>query len=240
MRAETFQVLINSGDKNNQIPEKKCYIGPPNIDLSRIMNKIRALRTIVFDFGGVLIDWNPTYLYKRIFDSEAEMHHFLENICMPDWNILQDAGRPLADATRMLQAEHPEYHEEIALFYGRWEEMLGGTIEANVKLIKPLKEKYNVYGLTNWSAETIPIAKERYDFFNDLDGIVVSGEEKLIKPDPALYQVLLDRFGLNAEESLFIDDNAANIETARQMGFHTMHFTGEESLEGWLKEKDIL
>lgn len=204
------------------------------------MNKKKALRAIIFDFGGVLIDWNPMYLYRKVFDDEREIYHFLENICKPDWNIQQDAGRPLAEATRLLQEEHPKYHEEIGMFYGRWEEMLGGTLDENVKLIKPLKEKYKVYGLTNWSAETLPIAMERYDFFNDLDGIVVSGEEKLIKPDPALYQVLIDRFGLKADESLFIDDNAANIETARQMGFHTMHFTGETNLEEWLKENNIL
>ena len=204
------------------------------------MRKIGKLRTIVFDFGGVLIDWNPTYLYEKVFDEESEMLHFLEHVCMPDWNILQDAGRPLAEATRILQEEHPRYHDEIAMFYGRWEEMLGGTIDANVKLIKPLKKKYKVYGLTNWSAETIPIAMERYDFFEELDGIVVSGEERLIKPDPAFYQVLLDRYSLKPEESLFIDDNAANIETARQMGFHTMHYTGEEELEEWLQKNDIL
>lgn len=204
------------------------------------MDKIGAIRTIVFDFGGVLIDWNPVYLYRKVFDSETEMNYFLDNICRSDWNIQQDAGRPLAEATRLLQEEHPRYHDEIAMFYGQWEEMLGGTIDENVKLIKPLKEKYGVYGLTNWSAETIPLAMKRYDFFNDMDGIVVSGEEKLIKPDPALYEILLDRFGLKAEESLFIDDNAANIETARQMGFHTMHFTGEENLEEWLKEHGIL
>ena len=204
------------------------------------MRKIGKLRTIVFDFGGVLIDWNPTYLYEKVFDEESEMLHFLEHVCMPDWNILQDAGRPLAEATRILQEEHPRYHDEIAMFYGRWEEMLGGTIDANVKLIKPLKKKYKVYCLTNWSAETIPIAMERYDFFEELDGIVVSGEERLIKPDPAFYQVLLDRYSLKPEESLFIDDNAANIETARQMGFHTMHYTGEEELEEWLRKNDIL
>lgn len=204
------------------------------------MNKTKSPRSIVFDFGGVLIDWNPVYLYQNVFKEEADMLHFLENICHPDWNIMQDAGRPLDEATRLLQEEHPDFHDEIALFYGRWEEMLGGTIDENVKLVKPLKEKYNVYGLTNWSAETLPIAKERYDFFDDLDGIVVSGEEKLIKPDPAIYQVLIDRFELVPEETLFIDDNAANIETARQMGFQTMHYTGEENLESWLKERDIL
>ncbi|MDI9606581.1 MAG: HAD family phosphatase [Bacteroidota bacterium] len=200
---------------------------------------MKSIRNIVFDFGGVLVDWNPIYLYRKVFDNECDMNHFLEHICSSDWNVQQDAGRPLAEATRLLQAEHPRYHDEIAFFYGRWEEMLGGTIDENVKLIKPLKTKYKVYGLTNWSAETLPIAMERYDFFDDLDGIVVSGQEKLIKPDPRLYEILLERYQLKAGESLFIDDNVANIETASQLGFHTMHFTGKVNLKDWLKENGV-
>lgn len=189
------------------------------------------IKNIVFDFGGVLIDWNPVYLYRKIFEKEEEMHYFLEYVCRYDWNILQDAGRPLSEATALLQAQHPEYHEEIGMYYGRWDEMLGGTIDENVRLIKPLKEKYNVYGLTNWSAETIPIAMERYDFFNDLDGMVVSGAEKVAKPDSRIYEILLQRYELKAEESFFIDDNHANIETARKLGFDTMHLTPDMDLE---------
>jgi 2-haloacid dehalogenase len=188
----------------------------------------------------VLIDWNPVYLSRDVFATEEEMHYFLENICRYDWNILQDGGRPLAEATLQLQEKHPEYSDQIAMYYGRWEEMLGGTIVENTKLIKPLKEKYNIYGLTNWSAETIPLAMQRYDFFADLDGIVVSGEEKMLKPDAALYRILLERFALKAEESLFIDDNAANIEAARQLGFHVVHITGDLNLEEWLRDHSIL
>ena len=110
---------------------------------------MKPLKNIVFDFGGVLIDWNPIYLYREIFDKEEDMNHFLEHICRYEWNVLQDAGRSLAEGTRVLQEQHPEYSEEIAMYYGRWEEMLGGTIEENVKLIKPLKGKYKVYSLTN-------------------------------------------------------------------------------------------
>lgn len=201
---------------------------------------MKPLRNIVFDFGGVLIDWNPVYLYRDIFDKEEDMNWFLAKVCRYEWNVLQDAGRPLAEATRILQEQHPEFHEEIAMYYGRWPEMLGGTIDENVKLIKPLKEKYKVYGLTNWSAETIPFAMERYDFFNDLDGMVVSGEEKVIKPDPQLYRILLDRYSIQAEESLFIDDSYANIETARQLGFQTIHLDDGLDLERTLKEKNIL
>ena len=198
------------------------------------------IKNVIFDFGGVLIDWNPEYLFRKEFANESDMNWFLENICTPEWNIQQDAGRPLAEATEILQIEHPEHKEMIELYYGRWEEMLGGIIEDNVRVLDLLKEKYPLYGLTNWSAETIPIAYSRYDFFNYLEGIVVSGDEKLIKPDPKLYQVLLDRYRLKANESLFIDDNFHNIETARQMGFHTIHFTDNMDLEKVVKEMGVL
>lgn len=201
---------------------------------------MEQLKNIIFDFGGVLIDWNPVYLYSKVFDKEEEMNYFLENICRYEWNVQQDAGRPLAEATRILQEQHPQYSKEIAMYYGRWEEMLGGTIEEHVKLIKPLKQKYGVYGLTNWSAETIPIAMARYDFFNDLDGIVVSGAEKAVKPDPKLYRILLDRYAIQADESLFIDDSYPNILTAQELGFKTIHITDGVDLEEILKTENIL
>jgi len=201
---------------------------------------MKQLKNIIFDFGGVLIDWNPVYLYRQVFDTEEEMNYFLEHVCRYDWNLLQDAGRPLEEGTRLLQEKYPEYAEEIAMYYGRWEEMIGGIYEENTKLIKPLKEKYKVYGLTNWSAETLPLAMKRYDFFADFDGIVVSGAEKTVKPHPELYRILLNRYGIQAEESLFIDDNAANIETARKLGFQVVHFTGEINLEKWLRDNLII
>ncbi len=192
------------------------------------MNKIKH---IIFDFGGVLIDWNPVYLYNKLFEDESDMNFFLDNICTPQWNIQQDAGRPLATATEILQKEYPEHSEMIGHYYGRWDEMLGGVIEDSERVLRMLKPNYPIYGLTNWSAETITVAYSKYDFFQLLDGIVVSGDEKLIKPDPKLYQVLLDRYNLKASESLFIDDNIHNIETARDMGFHTIHFTENIDLE---------
>lgn len=201
---------------------------------------MQPLKNIVFDFGGVLIDWNPVYLYREVFEKEEDMNWFLEHVCRYDWNLLQDEGRPLAEATRILQEQHPEYHEEIAMYYGRWPEMLGGTIEENVRLIKPLKKKYKLYGLTNWSAETIPVAIARYDFFKDLDGIIVSGAEKTVKPAPQIYHILLERYDIQAEESLFIDDNYANIETARQLGFQAIHLADGMNLEETLKAKAIL
>lgn len=198
------------------------------------------LQNIIFDFGGVLIDWNPKYLYENVFDTEEEMNYFLANVCRYDWNVFQNAGRPVSEATMLLQEKHPEYSEQISYYYGRWEEMLGGTIDENVKLIKPLKKRYKLFGLTNWSAETLPIAIDRYSFFKDLDGIVVSGDEKIVKPDPKIYEVLLSRYNLDAESSLFIDDNADNIETANKMGFKTVHFTDKVNLEHLFKSEKII
>ena len=189
------------------------------------------IRNIVFDFGGVLVDWNPEYLFKDVFKDKSELDHFLENICTPDWNEKQDAGRLLSDAIRILQKRHPKYHEEIRLYYDEWTTMLGGPIEQNVALLKPLKMNYRIFGLTNWSAETFPIACDLYPFFGDFEGIVVSGEERLAKPDERIYLLLLERYGLSGEECLFIDDNARNITAATALGFHTLHLTGDVSLK---------
>jgi len=173
---------------------------------------MEQIKNIVFDFGGVLIDWNPVYLYSKVFEDRAEMEYFLNNVCTYPWNVLQDAGRPVALATAEKQQEFPQYKDEIAMYYGRWAEMLGGEI-------------------TNWSAETIPVAMERYEFFDYLKGMVVSGNEKIVKPDPKLYCILLDRFSINPEETLFIDDNAHNIDTAKLLGFKTIHLTTDVNLE---------
>ncbi|MDD2243132.1 MAG: HAD family phosphatase [Petrimonas sp.] len=190
-----------------------------------------AIKNIIFDFGGVLIDWNPVYLYEKVFDTKEDMDFFLNNICTSDWNVNQDAGYPLKKATKELQEKHPDYSDKIGMFYGRWTEMLGGTIDENVQVLKKLKPSFPIFGLTNWSAETIPFAIERYDFFKLLDGMVVSGKEKIIKPDRRLYQILIDKYQLNPEESLFIDDNIHNIKTADDMGFVTIHLTPETNLE---------
>ena len=198
------------------------------------------IKNIVFDFGGVLVDWNPRYLYKDHFATEAEMEDFLENICTDAWNIEQDRGRPLAEATRILQEQHPEYHELIALFYGEWETMMKDQIPGSVRVLYEVRPRYNVYGLTNWSAETIDFAYNRFRFFNQFDGIVVSGVEKLIKPDPTFFNILLNRYNIKAEESVFIDDNAANIATAKEMGFHTVHFKSPRQLRVELEEMGVL
>ena len=184
------------------------------------------IKNIVFDFGGVLVDWNPRYLYHKYFSTEEEMEYFLAHICTGEWNMQQDAGRPFAEGVALLQAEHPEYAEAIALYDTRWSEMIGGAIQENVDWLRELKAQgYHIYGLTNWSAEKFPGVRAQYDFFGLMDGIVVSGEEHLVKPDIRIYQTLLDRYHLRADECLFIDDSLANIEGAKQAGLHVWHIS---------------
>lgn len=194
-----------------------------------------VIRNIVFDFGGVLVDWNPEYLFKDVFSDRSELDYFLENICTPDWNEEQDAGRSLSEAIRILQERHPKYHDEIRLYYDEWTTMLGGPIEQNVALLKPLKMNYRLFGLTNWSAETFPIAYDLYPLFQEFEGIVISGVERLAKPDKRIYQLLLQRYDLAADQSLFIDDNLRNVRAAIALGFHTLHLEYDMCLKDELK-----
>jgi 2-haloacid dehalogenase len=198
-------------------------------------------KTIIFDFGGVLIDWNPRHVYRKIFNTEAETEWFLENICTTEWNLNIDKGKPFAAAVKELCAIYPEWSEEIEAFHHRWEEMLGGEIHESVEILKEIQVNgYPVYGLTNWSDETFPIAYERYKFFQTLDGIVVSGREKLIKPDPLIFEILLERFNLRPEDCIFIDDNLHNILAADKLGFTTIHFTSPPQLKRHLQHSGIL
>ena len=197
------------------------------------------IRNIVFDFGGVLVDWNPEYLFKDVFSDRSELDHFLENICTPDWNEKQDAGRSLSEAIRTLQERHPEYQDEIRLYYDEWTTMLGGPIEQNVALLKPLKMNYRLFGLTNWSAETFPIAYDLYPLFQEFEGIVISGVERLAKPDERIYLLLLKRHRMTAADSLFIDDNERNIRVADDLGFHTIHLENDMCLKDELKRLGV-
>lgn len=189
-----------------------------------------GIKNIVFDFGGVLLDWDPRYYYRTFFWDENEMEYFLTNICDESWNAEQDRGRSFNEGVRLLQEKHPEYMMAIANYRDEWSKMLKGEIHESVSLLRELKEAgYKIYGLTNWSAEKITDAYARFDFFNLFDGIVVSGEEKIIKPDKRIYRILLDRYNLKAPESVFIDDNPANAEAAQSLGFHTILFTSAEN-----------
>ncbi|CAL1519898.1 HAD family phosphatase [Chitinophaga sp. MM2321] len=198
--------------------------------------------TIIFDLGAVLIDWDPRYLYRKIFTSEEEVAHFLQHVCTADWNEEQDAGRSLEEGTALLVAAHPQYEAQIRAFYGRWKEMLGGAIEGTVQVLQQLKNsgKYKLYALTNWSNETFPLALVEYPFLQLFDGIVVSGKEKQRKPSPAFYQLLLDRYQVAAEKALFIDDNLRNIKAAQEYGIDSIHFNHPDQLKKELLNKNIL
>lgn len=184
-----------------------------------------AINTVVFDLGGVLIDWNPDYVYRTIFEDEAEMRNFLTQVCSPAWNEEQDAGRSIKEGTELLVAAFPEQEANIRAFYNRWPEMLGGPIHGTVSIFDGLKKKgLKTYALTNWSAETFPIALDRYNFLHWFDGRLVSGEEKTRKPFPGFYQTLIDKFAINPSEAVFVDDNLRNLEPAKELGFTTIHF----------------
>lgn len=199
------------------------------------------ITSIVFDLGGVLIDWNPRYLYRKIFSSEDEVTWFLENICTSEWNDEQDAGRSFEEATKSLIAKHPELEVPISAWYGRWQETIQGPIQGTVEILKELKEqnKYPLYALTNWSAETFPWALDNFSFLHWFKGIVVSGHEKCRKPFPEFYRILFDRYSLVPEKALFIDDNIKNIEGANALGLHTIHFRSPKQLAGELKQLGI-
>lgn len=198
--------------------------------------------TVIFDLGGVLIDWNPEYVFLDVFEGDREkMQWFFDNICTMNWNEEQDAGKSLADATEERVALFPQYEEWIRMYYGRWEEMLGGAIQGSVAILKSLiaQEKYKVVALTNWSAETFPIARERFDFLQWFEGIVVSGQENTRKPFREIYDITLDRFGIAAERSVFIDDNLRNVKAADTIGINGIRFTSPEQLGKSLGEFSI-
>jgi len=201
-----------------------------------------TIKNIVFDLGGVLVDWNPRYLYKKIFETEQEVDWFLSNICTSQWNAHQDAGRTLEEATRFLVDRHPEYTSEITAYYERWTEMLNGHIEGTVQILQKLKnlDSHRLLALTNWSGETFPTALDMFDFLHWFEGIVVSGDEKLIKPDSRIYQLLFDRYRIKPEESVFIDDSLQNITTAKELGMAGIHFQDPPQLVGHLKELGVL
>lgn len=188
--------------------------------------------TIIFDLGGVLIDWNPEYVFREIIPDEERRAYFFQHICTHQWNVEQDAGRSLADATNLLLQEFPEWEFEIRAYYGRWEDMLGGPIPETVELLRELKERgeHRLLALTNWSAETFPVALQRYDFLHWFEGIVVSGAEKTRKPFLDIYEILLTRYQVKPSEAVFIDDGLANVEGAEVAGIKGIHFESAAKL----------
>jgi 2-haloacid dehalogenase len=199
------------------------------------------IKNIIFDFGGVVMDWNPRYFFKNYFKDDDKMEFFLNNIVTDEWNAEQDRGRNLAEGTEIQVAKHPDWDKEIRAYYDNWTTMLRSDIPSNVAVIRKLEHsKYELFGLTNWSAETFPYALKHYDFFQLFKGkIVVSGTEKLIKPDPTIWKVLLDRYQIKAEESVFIDDNEKNIEVAKSLGFICVPIKDDTNLEKELRDLGV-
>ncbi|HEX7902424.1 MAG TPA: HAD family phosphatase [Chitinophagaceae bacterium] len=200
------------------------------------------INTIIFDLGGVLLDWNPMYVYKDYFESDEKRNYFFENICTNGWNEEQDAGRSIVDATQLLVAKFPDWEQPIRDFYGRWTEMLKGPIYETVEIFKQLKEsgKYKLYALTNWQADLFHIALVRYNFLHWFDGRVVSGEEGTRKPFSEFYQRLLGRYDVKPEEALFIDDNLRNVKAAEKLGITSIHFKDSEQFSLELKKNGLL
>lgn len=197
---------------------------------------------VVFDLGGVLIDWNPRHLYRKLFpDDEPAMERFLAEICSPAWNLEQDRGRTWAEATALLAARHPQHKHLIEAYRSRWHEMLGGPIEGTVAILSDLKDaEVPLFGLTNWSHETFPQALELYDFLGWFQAIIVSGRERLVKPDPRIYRLLTDRYGLDLGSLVYIDDNPGNAAAATRLGMHGIHFTDPATLRTELVALNLL
>lgn len=203
--------------------------------------KDHSLKNIVFDLGGVLIDWNPRYLFSEVFDNHDELEHFLTEICSHEWNEEQDGGRTLEEGTSILVNQFPGYEREIRLFYDQWEKMLGGAIVQNVEIMSSLVQqgRYRVFALTNWSAETFPIALKEYQFLDLFEDILVSGIEKLRKPQPEIYQLMLNRFNIAPLETLFIDDNLRNVLAAQALEIRSIHLPPGKSLKDELGKFNI-
>lgn len=198
--------------------------------------------TFIFDLGGVLIDWNPEYVFLDEFNGDREkMQWFFDNICTSDWNENQDAGYPIAKATEERVALFPEYEHLIRTYYGRWVEMLGGAITGTVDILKKVIDSndFKVVALTNWSNETFPIALERFEFLHWFEGIVVSGDEKTRKPFEDIYHTTLNRYNITAKNAIFIDDSARNIKAANNLGINGIQFKSPELLIEDLKQFNI-
>lgn len=191
----------------------------------------------LFDLGGVFFDWDPDHFYKNVFENIEEREFFLAEVCNDQWNVQQDAGRSIAEAELELIPKFPHYEKEIKMYYKNHRKMIRGVFEESVDILKKLKDKnYDCYVLSNWSAETFAGMTDDYPFLKLFDGLLISGEDKLIKPDHAIYQLARDRFNLNPEETVFIDDKLENIQAAQEMNFKTIHLTDPNIIKTEIKK----
>jgi 2-haloacid dehalogenase len=200
------------------------------------------IKAIVFDYGNVLLEWNPRYVYQRFFPDDPEgMEEFLKEIDFMEWNAQQDKGRTFAEGVAALSKQFPHHAHLIQAYHDHWVDSIGEAYWETVDLMRQLKEKgYPIYGLSNWSAETFPSMREKYNFFDLFDDMVISGAVGFVKPEPEIFQILLDKIDRPAEECLFIDDALPNIQQADAMGFKTIHFVSPSQLKDALVQLGLL
>jgi 2-haloacid dehalogenase len=200
-----------------------------------------SINTLIFDFGGVLINWDPHRVFQKYFPDAQAIDRFLAEIDFSAWNLQQDKGHRFAQAVADLSAQFPQYAHLIRAYDEEWEESITGAIPGTVELLYRLKAAgYRLYGLTNWNVEKFSIVRHKYAFFDLFDDIVVSGEVKLIKPDPAIFHLLLQKIDRQPKECLLVDDSLKNVEVARKLGFTAIHFTSPTQLELEFRQLGIL
>lgn len=193
------------------------------------------IKNIIFDYGGVLLDWNPHYLYDPYFGDKEKAEWFLTNICTYEWNAQHDGGHRVAEGTAELVAEHPEWKKEIEMYYGEFMQMMGGQIEGMEDCVKQLKDKgYHIFGLSNWSEETFALVRHVYPVLDLMEGMVISGIEKVMKPNHRIFEIALERFGIMADETVFVDDNPNNVKAACEVGIHGVLFSSRTQIENEL------
>lgn len=198
-------------------------------------------KTVIFDLGGVLLDWNPRYLYRKLFDDEAEMEDFLARVCTTAWNAQFDAGRPMAEGVVELTARFPEHAGPIEAFQTRWPETLAGAFDETVSILAALrKRRHRLYALSNFSAETFPHARARFTFLQWFDGTVISGEVGVVKPDPRIFRILFEHHGIDPEGAIFIDDVPANVAAGQALGLDALHFTSADALRAALEQRKLI
>jgi 2-haloacid dehalogenase len=196
--------------------------------------------TVVFDVGNVLLRWDPRNLYRKVFADETQMEWFLSTVCTSQWNIEQDRGRDWEEAVALLVKDHPDHEIPIRAFHDRWEETVSGVIDDNVALLARLRQAgVPNFCITNFSSPKFSLSQKLYPFLAGFDGVIVSGDERLLKPEPEIYNLLLDRYGLKAEDCIFIDDSKANIEGARAVGMHAIHYLEPMDLAAELRRYGI-
>jgi 2-haloacid dehalogenase len=196
---------------------------------------------VVFDLGMVLIAWDPRHLYRKVFADEAKMEWFLAEVCSPAWNLEQDKGRSWSEAISEAVSRHPTWEHEIRLYRSRWMEMVPGAIEGSVSIMEELNARgVPLYAITNWNGETFRETRGRFPFLSLFRDIVVSGDEGLLKPEPAIFHLLARRNGLELAHTIFIDDSLKNVKGAEAVGMKGHHFTSPEGLRSALQTHELL